>query len=259
MSSLPFCVIAGPCSIESYEVLTQVARTIQDLGVTALRGGIYKMRTNPESFQGLGESAYSIVAQVKQELGLSLVSEVTDVRQIKGLSEVADVLQVGTRNMYNYELLKELGKQEKPVLLKRGLSAYLEEWLQAANYVIQGGNSRVMLCERGIRTFERETRNTLDLAAVPILKSKVNYPILVDPSHGTGRKDLVLPMALAAAAAGADGLLIEVHPNPEKALSDGAQALDLFELEDLMKRLRTLLPALGRRLSDPGIPFFSSL
>jgi 3-deoxy-7-phosphoheptulonate synthase len=199
----PFSMIAGPCSIESYELFLEVARAVKKQGATALRGGIFKMRTRSDAFQGLGGEALPIVKQVKEDVGLPFVCEITDPRQIAVLDEVVDVFQVGARNMHNYELLKELGKLRKPVLLKRGLAAYLDEFLAASEYVIKAGNSQVILCERGIRTFERSTRNTLDLSAVPYLKQKTGLPVIVDPSHGTGVRSLVSPMAWAAAAAGA--------------------------------------------------------
>jgi 3-deoxy-7-phosphoheptulonate synthase len=207
------------------------------------------MRTDPKSFQGLGRAAFEAAHKVSRESGLPLVSEVSDPRQIEELYDFVDVFQVGTRNMYNYSLLKELGKLDRPVLLKRGFSALVEEWLYAAEYVSSEGNSRVILCERGIRTFERATRNTLDLSAVAFVKQRSGLPVVVDPSHGTGVRSLVEPMALAAVAAGADGLLIEVHPSPENALSDGAQTLNFAEFDTLMAKVKAMLPLFSKQLS----------
>ena len=241
-----FVVIAGPCSVESEEQFLQTAQCAASNGAQLLRGGIYKMRTNPDSFQGLGEPALEFVKSVKKQTGLGFVSEVTDPRQIEAMHDWVDVFQVGTRNMYNYSLLSELGKTRKPVLLKRGFSALVEEWLLAAEYVTRGGNSKVILCERGIRTFEKVTRNTLDLSSVAYIKQNSPYPVLVDPSHATGVRALVAPMAKAAVACGADGLLIETHPNPEKALSDGYQALDFNEFGTLMSDVKVLLSCMGR-------------
>jgi 3-deoxy-7-phosphoheptulonate synthase len=239
-------MIAGPCSIESYELFLEVARAVKKQGATALRGGIFKMRTRSDAFQGLGGEALPIVKQVKEDVGLPFVCEITDPRQIAVLDEVVDVFQVGARNMHNYELLKELGKLRKPVLLKRGLAAYLDEFLAASEYVIKAGNSQVILCERGIRTFERSTRNTLDLSAVPYLKQKTGLPVIVDPSHGTGVRSLVSPMAWAAAAAGADGIIVEVHPRPQEALSDAEQALTIEDFQVLVPRLNRILEAMDR-------------
>jgi 3-deoxy-7-phosphoheptulonate synthase len=254
ITSRQFSLIAGPCSIESYEVFRKVATEVKRCGATALRGGIFKMRTQSHSFQGLGAEAIEIVRQVKRDVNLPFVSEITDPRQIDVLHEVVDVFQVGARNMHNYELLKELGKLRKPVLLKRGLAAYLDEFLSASEYVLSAGNQQVILCERGIRTFERSTRNTLDLSAVPYLQKQSGLPVIVDPSHGTGIRDLVSPMCWAAAAAGADGVMIEVHPDPAKALSDGEQALTLEDFRSMVPRLRRVLRAVdGPILDDPKI------
>lgn len=251
-----FSLIAGPCSIESYEMFLQVASAVKKNGATALRGGIFKMRTKPDTFQGLGAEAVEIARAVKKEVQLPFVSEITDPRQVEILSEVVDVFQVGARNMHNYELLKELGKARKPVLLKRGLAAYLDEFLAASEYILQAGNSQVILCERGIRSFERSTRNTLDLSAVPYLQSRSGLPVIVDPSHGTGRRELVSPMCWAAAAAGADGVMVEVHPDPAQALSDGDQALTLEDFETMVPRLSRILTA----IEDPVVttPDYSS-
>jgi 3-deoxy-7-phosphoheptulonate synthase len=244
-----FVVLAGPCSIESRPQFEAIASFVHEQGAAVLRGGIFKLRTKPSSFQGLGEAGFEIVRAVRELTGMPMVAEITDPRQIEGLSEVVDMFQVGTRNMYNYALLKELGRLRKPVLLKRGFSAMLDEWLSAAEYVLMGGNEDVILCERGVRTFEPRMRNTLDLAAVAWVKLHSNLPVIVDPSHGTGRPELIEPMTLAAAAAGADGVLIEVHPEPAAALSDGHQAVDFERFGAIMTRLRPLLDALGRTLT----------
>jgi 3-deoxy-7-phosphoheptulonate synthase len=243
-----FTVIAGPCSIESLEQLQTTAAAVKHEGATILRGGMFKMRTNPESFQGLGASAFEIVRQVKAETGLAFVSEITDPRQIPDLVELVDMFQVGSRNMYNYALLKELGQYHKPVFLKRGFSALVDEWIHAAEYVAQAGKAQVVLCERGIRTFETKTRNTLDLNAVAYIKKHTSLPVIVDPSHGTGRPELIAPMAMAAAAAGADGIMVEIHPNPSEAKSDGFQALTFAGFTSLMADLRRILPALNRSI-----------
>jgi 3-deoxy-7-phosphoheptulonate synthase len=241
-------VMAGPCSVETREQLRAVAGSVQHSGARGLRGGAFKPRTSPYSFQGHGEAALKWMREAGDELGLAVVSEVMDLRTIEMMLRYVDCLQVGARNMQNFDLLKELGKVRKPVLLKRGLSATIEELLLSAEYILAGGNSQVILCERGIRTFENATRNTLDISAIPVVKKLSHLPILVDPSHGTGRRDKVIPMARAAVAAGADGLLIEVHNNPEKALSDGAQSLYPEQFDRLMGELRVIAPVLGRSL-----------
>lgn len=248
-----FVVIAGPCSIESREQFLETAQSVQASGATLLRGGIFKMRTQPSSFQGLGEAAYPIAQDIKTRLGMPLVSEITDPRQIGPMSEVVDCFQVGARSMHNYELLKELGRAGKPVLVKRGFAALIEEWVAAAEYIRRAGNPNVVLCERGIRTFEKTLRNTLDLGAVAWAKANTDLPVVVDPSHGTGIRELIGPMSLAAAAVGADGLLIEVHPRPSEALSDGPQALTPPDFAQLMQNLERVLAATGRRLHPtPG-------
>jgi 3-deoxy-7-phosphoheptulonate synthase len=241
-------VMAGPCSVESRDQLFETADGVKAAGATVLRGGAFKPRTSPYSFQGHGEEALRWMREAADEMGLAVVSEVMDVRTIEMMMRYVDCLQVGARNMQNFDLLKELGRVRRPVLLKRGLSATIEEWLLSAEYVLAGGNGQVILCERGIRTFENATRNTLDISAIPVVKKRSHLPIIVDPSHGTGRRDKVIPMARAAVAAGADGLLIEVHNNPEKALSDGAQSLYPHQFETLMGELRVIAPALGRSL-----------
>ncbi len=249
-SKRPFILIAGPCSIESKEQIYQVTEILTEENLSFLRGGIHKMRTNPHSFQGLGEQAIDIIKNLKDSHDFNFVSEITDPRQIEVLSPIVDIFQVGTRNMYNYELLKELGKQQKPVLLKRAFSAKVTEWLMAAEYLIQSGNEQIILCERGIRTFETSTRNTLDLSGALIAKEKSSLPVIVDPSHGTGKSSLVTPMALAATAAGLDGLLIEIHPEPEKAMSDGYQSLNFIQFKQLLKQLRKILASVDRKIES---------
>jgi 3-deoxy-7-phosphoheptulonate synthase len=247
-------VMAGPCSVESREQLFAVARAVVASGARVLRGGAFKPRSSPYAFQGLGEQALLWMREAGDEVGLSVVSEITDVRTLDMMMGYVDCLQVGARNMQNFDLLKELGKVRKPVLLKRGLSATIEEWLLSAEYILAGGNQQVILCERGIRTFESATRNTLDLSAIPVVKKRSHLPILVDPSHATGRRDKVLPMARAGIAAGADGLLIEVHNDPDKALSDGAQSLYPEQFDRLMGELRIIAPVLGRTLPMARVP-----
>ena len=241
-------VMAGPCSIESAEQIDTIAAKVASLAAKVLRGGAFKPRTSPYSFQGLGQKGLELMRRAADKYGLLVVSEVMDQTQISMMLEYVDVLQVGARNMQNYYLLKELGKVAKPILLKRGISATIEELLLSAEYIMSGGNYSVMLCERGIRTFESYTRNTLDVSAIPVIQKLSHLPILADPSHGTGRRDKVGPMARAALAAGADGLLIEVHHEPEKALSDGAQSLYPDQFEKLMKELRMIAPAVGRTI-----------
>jgi 3-deoxy-7-phosphoheptulonate synthase len=247
-------VMAGPCSVETRDQVFGVARAVHASGARVLRGGAFKPRTSPYSFQGLGEQALQWMREVGDELGLAVVSEVMDVRTIEMMLRYVDCLQVGARNMQNFDLLKELGKVRRPVLLKRGMSATIEEWLLSAEYILAGGNGQVILCERGIRTFENATRNTLDISAIPVVKKLSHLPIVVDPSHGTGRRDKVIPMARAAVAAGADGLLIEVHNNPEKALSDGAQSLYPEQFDRLMGELRIIAPVLARTLPLARMP-----
>ncbi len=239
-------MMAGPCSIESAEQIETIAACIAKLGVRVLRGGAFKPRTSPYSFQGLGPQGLELIRRAADRYDLLAVSEVMDQTQIPMMLEYVDMLQVGARNMQNFNLLKELGKVSKPVLLKRGISATIEEWLLSAEYIMAGGNYNVVLCERGIRTFENYTRNTLDVSAIPVVHKLSHLPIIADPSHGTGRRDNVPPMARAAVAAGADGLLLEVHHDPEKALSDGAQSLYPHQFEQLMKELRMIAPAVGR-------------
>lgn len=241
-------VMAGPCSVETREQVGLVAGSVAGSGARVLRGGAFKPRTSPYAFQGHGEEALRWMRATADEHGLTVISEVMDLRQIEMMLRYVDCLQVGARNMQNFDLLRELGKLRRPVLLKRGLSATIEEWLLSAEYVLAGGNTQVILCERGIRTFENATRNTLDLSAIPVVKSRSHLPIVVDPSHGTGRRDKVIPMARAAVAAGADGLLIEVHNDPDHAWSDGAQSLYPAQFDTLMGELRVIAPVLGRSL-----------
>jgi len=241
-------VMAGPCSIESAEQIEAIAAQVSKFGARVLRGGAFKPRTSPYSFQGLGPKGLEYMRRAADKCNLLVVSEVMDQTQIPLMLEYVDVLQVGARNMQNYNLLKELSKVARPILLKRGIAATIEELLLSAEYVMAGGNYNVILCERGIRTFESYTRNTLDVSAIPVIQKLSHLPIIVDPSHGTGRRDKVAPMARAAVAAGADGLLIEVHHDPEKALSDGAQSLYPDQFEQLMKELRMIVPAVGRTM-----------
>jgi 3-deoxy-7-phosphoheptulonate synthase len=239
-------VIAGPCSVEGREMLFEVAREVKEAGAQLLRGGAFKPRTSPYAFQGLGEEALRYLAEVKRETGMPVVTELMDPREADLVLRYADVVQVGARNMQNFRLLKELGMRQTPVLLKRGMSSTILELLMSAEYIMSEGNYNVILCERGIRTFEDATRNTLDLSAVPVLKQQTHLPVLVDPSHGTGKWSLVAPMALAAVAAGADGVMVEVHPRPEEALSDGPQALLPSRFRTLMIDLRQVAEAVGR-------------
>jgi 3-deoxy-7-phosphoheptulonate synthase len=220
-----FALIAGPCTVESREQILQTARVVRDAGATLLRGGAYKPRTSPYAFQGLGQEGLRLLAEAKAETGLPIVTELMDMRDLDSVLEVADVVQIGSRNMQNYPLLAEVGRSGRPALLKRGLSSTLDELLMAAEYILKEGNPNVMLCERGIRTFETAYRFTLDLMAVPVLKELSHLPVIVDPSHAAGRRDLVMPLSLAAAAVGADGIIVEVHPNPDEAICDGPQAL----------------------------------
>lgn len=241
-------VMAGPCSVENLGMLLDTGRKVKKAGARILRGGAFKPRSSPYSFQGLGEEALKYLLDVKKETGMKIVTEVMDTRDVEMVGKYADILQVGARNMQNFNLLKEVGLSKKPVLLKRGMSATVKEFLMSAEYVLAAGNFNCILCERGIRTFEDATRFTLDLNAVPLIKQLSHLPVLVDPSHGTGKWDLVAPMAKAAIAAGADGLMIEVHPNPEEAYSDGEQSLVPYRFEAMMKELRVVAKAVGREL-----------
>jgi len=239
-------VMAGPCSVESREQIERSAELVARAGAGVIRGGAFKPRSSPYSFQGLGEEGLQMLRQAADRYGLAVVSEVMDQTQIPLLESYVDILQVGARNMQNFNLLRELGHSRKPVLLKRGIAATIEELLLSAEYILAGGNYDVILCERGIRTFETYTRNTMDISAIPVVKKLSHLPIVADPSHGTGRRDKVAPMARAAVAAGADGLLIEMHPDPDRALSDGAQSLRPEQFEELMQQLRMIAPAVGR-------------
>jgi len=239
-------VMAGPCAVESEEQILATARAVKASGAKVLRGGAYKPRTSPYSFQGMREDGLKLLSQAREETGLAVVTEVMDARHIDLVVQHADILQIGSRNMQNFTLLEEVGKCSKPILLKRGMSATIEEYLQAAEYVMKGGNRRLILCERGIRTFEPSTRNTLDLNAVPMLRRHTHLPVIVDPSHGTGHWWMVPYLSCAAVAAGADGLLIEVHSNPQEALSDGPQSLSPDGFDSLMQELRAVARAVGR-------------
>ncbi len=241
-------MMAGPCTVESGEQITAIAAIMNDCGIRILRGGAFKPRTSPYSFQGMGEEGLTVLRQAADRYNLIVVSEIMNQTQIPLFLDYVDILQVGARNMQNFDLLKELAKVKRPVLLKRGPSATIEEWLLSAEYIMTGGNHDVMLCERGIRTFESYTRNTLDISAIPVIKKLSHLPILVDPSHGTGRRDKVSPMARAAVAAGADGLLIEVHHAPETALCDGAQSLYPTQFRELMSQLNIIAPAVQRAM-----------
>ncbi|MGH9629126.1 MAG: 3-deoxy-7-phosphoheptulonate synthase [Bryobacteraceae bacterium] len=240
--------MAGPCSVEGRDQIQRAAELVAGAGARVIRGGAFKPRSSPYSFQGLGEEGLKLLRLAADANGLLVVSEVMDQTQIPLLSAYADILQVGARNMQNFNLLRELGKVKKPVLLKRGIAATIEELLLSAEYLLSGGNYQVILCERGIRTFETYTRNTMDISAIPVVKKLSHLPIVADPSHGTGRRDQVQPMARAAVAAGADGLLIEVHHDPDNAVSDGAQTLHAGQFAELMEQLRIIAPAVGRRI-----------
>jgi len=241
-------VIAGPCSVESEEQLMEIAHAIKESGASMLRGGAYKPRSSPYTFQGMGLEGLKLLAQAREETGLPVVTEILDVKHIDAVVEYADVLQIGARNSQNYALLKEVGKTKMPVLLKRGMSTTIKEFLMCAEYILAEGNEDVMLCERGIRTFETATRNTFDLNAIPVLKERTHLPIVADPSHGTGYWQYVTPMALAAIAAGADGVIVEVHNNPDVAVSDGGQSLKPKKFADMMQRAAAVAKAVGREL-----------
>lgn len=244
-------IIAGPCAVESREQLFQTARSVREGGANILRGGAFKPRSSPYNFQGMGEEGLKLLSIISKETGLPVVTEVMDTRQVELVASYADILQIGSRNMQNFPLLKEAGMCRKPILLKRGMMATIEEFLLAAEYILSQGNDQVILCERGIRTFETSTRNTLDLSAVPMLKRLTHLPVIIDPSHGTGIRWMVPPMAKAAVAVGADGLIMEVHYKPEEALCDGHQSLSLDEFSGLMTDLRKIAQAVGREISLP--------
>lgn len=244
----PLCVMAGPCSFESETQVLTIAHAVKAAGATIMRGGLFKPRTSPFSFQGLHEDGVRMMQRAREETGLRFVTEALDERSLELVVEHADMIQIGARNMQNFTLLKKAGQATKPVLLKRGMSATLEEWLTAADYILSGGNKNVVLCERGIRTFATHTRNTLDLSVVPAVKELSHLPIIVDPSHGTGYRNYVPPMALAAVAAGADGIMVEVHNDPAQAKSDGSQSLFIEQFEQMMKQIPAVAEAVGRKL-----------
>jgi 3-deoxy-7-phosphoheptulonate synthase len=246
-----FTLIAGPCAVETAEQTLAAAHMAKNAGAALLRGGAYKPRTSPYAFQGLGEKGLRILAEVRDEVGLPIVTEVVDAHDVDTVASYADMLQIGTRNMQNFGLLQAVGSIGKPVMLKRGMNATIEEWMMAAEYVAQRGNLDIVLCERGIRTFETATRNTLDISAVPVVHSLSHLPVVVDPSHSGGRRDLVVPLSRAAIGAGADGIIVDVHPDPGAALCDGAQALVDSDLDDLAAAVRDLAPLLGRTRATP--------
>jgi 3-deoxy-7-phosphoheptulonate synthase len=244
-----FTLIAGPCSVENEEMILRTSEFLVARGVHLLRAGAYKPRTSPYAFQGMGQEGLDILAKARRRTGIGIVTELMDTDNADAVEEAADVIQIGTRNMQNFSLLKRVARASKPVLLKRGMAATLEEWLMAAEYIMAGGNYNVVLCERGVRTFSDHSRNTLDLSVIPPAKKLSHLPILVDPSHGTGKRDYVPPMSLASLAAGADGLLIEVHPDPDHAMSDGAQSLNFAAFEKLLEPLKRLAEPLGRKIN----------
>ncbi len=249
-----FTLIAGPCTIESREQTLTAAHAVNAAGASMFRGGAYKPRTSPHAFQGLGQEGLRMLAEAKDETGLPIVTECMDVRDLDVVLEVADVIQIGARNMQNYSLLTEVGRSGCPVLIKRGLSSTLDELLSAAEYVLKEGNESVILCERGIRTFETAYRFTLDLTAVPVLKERTHLPVIVDPSHAAGRRELVEPLSLAAAAVGADGIIVEVHPNPDEAICDGPQSLHTATFADYVERLSAVAAITGKTLVAPAAP-----
>ena len=245
-------VMAGPCSVESERQIIDAARLVREAGATVLRAGAFKPRSSPYSFQGMGSKGLKLLKKAREETGLLIVTEAMDAEGLEQVLAVADIVQIGARNMQNYSLLKHAGRAGKPVLLKRGLSATIQELLLSAEYILAEGNKQVILCERGVRGFDTSTRNLFDLSAIPVVHGLSHLPILADPSHGTGHRDMVIPMARAAVAAGADGLLVEVHPNPERALSDGAQSLYPEQFERLMRETRIIVEAIGRRVAEPA-------
>jgi 3-deoxy-7-phosphoheptulonate synthase len=246
-------VMAGPCAVENEQQLLETARAVKAAGATILRGGAFKPSTSPYHFRGLGEQGLELLARIKKETGLPIITEVMSLREVELVASYADILQIGARNMQNFNLLEEVGRVGKPILLKRGLSATVQEWLLAAEYILAQGNEQLMLCERGIRTFETYTRNTMDISAIPIIEKVSHLPIIADPSHGTGKWYLVPPLALAAVAAGADGLIVEVHPHPDSALKDGPQSLTFDNFGQLMSQLKPVAAAVGRCLATPSI------
>ena len=246
-------VMAGPCAVENEQQLLETAKAIKAAGATILRGGAFKPSTSPYHFRGLGEPGLELLAQVKREVGLPIITEVMTPGEVEMVASYSDILQIGARNMQNFNLLEEVGKTGKPVMLKRGMSATIQEWLLAAEYVLAQGNEQLMLCERGIRTFETYTRNTMDISVIPVVEKVSHLPIIADPSHGTGKWYLVIPMALAAVAAGADGIMVEVHPHPDLALKDGAQSLTFENFQQLMSQLKSVAEAVGRCLASPTV------
>lgn len=251
-ATAPLVVVAGPCSVENEAMIIETARRVKAAGAKFLRGGAYKPRTSPYAFQGHGESALGLLAAAKAATGLGIITEVMDAADLEKICEVTDIVQIGARNMHNFSLLKKVGAQDKPILLKRGMSATIEEWLMAAEYILAAGNPNVILCERGIRTFDNQhARNTLDLSAIPVLRSLTHLPIMIDPSHGTGKSEYVPAMAMAAIAGGTDSLMIEVHPNPPKALSDGPQSLTPDRFDRLMQELAIIGNAVSRWETQP--------
>jgi 3-deoxy-7-phosphoheptulonate synthase len=244
-----FALIAGPCTVESREQTLNAAMACKAAGAAALRGGAFKPRTSPYTFQGLGEPALEILAEAREETGLPIVTELMDVRQLDAILEVADMIQLGTRNMQNFDLLREVGRAGTPVLLKRGMASTIDEWLMAAEYIVSEGNDQVVLCERGIRTFETATRGTLDISAIPVVKSRSRLPIIVDPSHAAGQRDLIAPLARAAVVAGADGLIVEVHPSPETALCDGPQALYADSFVEWAADIKRCVDLMGKTMA----------
>jgi 3-deoxy-7-phosphoheptulonate synthase len=242
-------VMAGPCSVETEEQIFKIAKYVKDAGAKILRGGAFKPRTSPYTFQGLGEDGLKLLRSAADEYKLKVVTEVMDKSQIDLVEKYADILQIGARNMQNYMFLKDLGKASKPIMLKRGLAATIEEWLMSAEYILAGGNEKVILCERGIRTFETATRNTMDISAIPVIKKKSHLPIVADPSHGVGIRDKVIPMARASVAAGADGIMVEVHHDPVRALSDGPQSLYPDQFAQMMKEIRLIAQAINRHIA----------
>lgn len=248
IGSKKIIVIAGPCAVENREILLETAFEVKKYGATFFRGGAYKPRTSPYSFQGLGEEGLKLLYEAKEKTGIPIVTELMDPRDTELVCKYADIIQIGARNMQNFRLLLEVGKIDKPVILKRGLSSTITEMLMSAEYIASQGNTKIILCERGIRTFETSTRNTLDLSAVPLLKQLTHLPVIVDPSHGTGHWDLVTPMSLAAIACGADGLMVEVHPHPEKALSDGSQSLKPSKFKIMMDKIAAIANVLDREV-----------
>lgn len=243
-----FTVIAGPCSIENRDHFYQTSMAVKKAGANLVRAGIWKLRTSAEAFQGMGSNAFDLIREVKRQTGMPLVSEITDPRQLEEVYDLIDMIQIGSRNMHNYALLKEVGQLKKPILLKRGFAALIEEWIKATEYIRKGGNEDIVLCERGIRTFETATRNTLDLNAVVYVKSKTNLPVIVDPSHAIGLREFVPQLTYASAVAGADGVIVEVHPDPDKAMSDGRQSLNYASFDEMMAQLEKILDVIGRPL-----------